>query len=172
MTGSPVRATQSPRKKLGKKLVGALSASLIAGTLVLPTPGAQAAGEAMAVWTYPVPEATWLAVEAAREKAHQSLMDLPAWNATIFGPFPAAAITTQANDITFVHINLPSIHAYKSATVKMGVLKNTTWVNTTLGSIKLNMYGNGTYKTSVQMPTGTRAQIYVGGKLITTTIRA
>ena len=101
----------------------------------------------------------------------ETLMDLPAWNATIYGPFPAAAITSQAGDITFVHINLPSTYGNKSASVRMGSLNGTTWVNTTLGSVKLNMYGNGTYKTSVQMPTGTRAQVYVGGKLITTTIR-
>lgn len=111
-------------------------------------------------------------VEAARDRAHQSLMDLPAWTVTLFGPFPATAITTEANDITFVHINLPSTYASKTAMVQMGILKGSTWANTNLGSVKLNIYGNGTYKTSIPMPSGTRAQIYVGGKLITTTIRA
>lgn len=152
-----------------KKLAGLLSASILTGLFAIPMP---VAGAADGVWTYPVPESVVKEVEAARERAHQNLMDLPAWNATLFGPFPAAAITTESNDITFVHINLPSTYGYKTATVRMGVLKGSTWANTTLGSIKLNMYGNGTYKTSIAMPTGTRAQIYVGGKVITTTIRA
>ena len=153
----------------GKKLAGILSASILASLFLIPSQGAQAVD---GIWTYPVPESVMKEVEAARERAHQNLMDLPAWNATIFGPFPAAAITTQAGNITFVHINLPSMYRYKSASVRMGTLNGTTWVNTTLGSVKLNMYGNGTFKTSVQMPSGTRAQIYVGGKVITTTIRA
>lgn len=157
--------------KRKKRLIGAMTAPMIAGAVLLPTSTAGAAGEPAAVWTYPVSESVMMAVEAAREKAHQALMDLPAWNATIFGPFPAAAITTQAGDITFVHINLPSMYKNKSASVRMGSLSGTTWVNTSLGSVKLNMYGNGTYKTSVQMPSGTRAQVYVGGKLVTTTIR-
>ena len=79
--------------------------------------------------------------------------------------------SVSAGDITFVHINLPSMYKSKTATIRMGTLKDKTWVNTTLGSVKLNMYGNGTYKTSVQMPMGTRAQVYVGGKVVTTTIR-
>ena len=154
------------------KITGAIAASIIASFLMVPLNSASAADQQTGVWTYPVSESVMQAVDDAREKAHQRLMDLPAWNATLFGPFPAAAITTEGNDITYVHINLPSVHRNKTATVKMGVLKDTTWVNTSLGTVKLNAYGNGTYKTSVQMPSGTRAQIYVGGKLITTTIRA
>lgn len=169
MTGEPVTIM---KKRRDKSAVGAILASLVISFWAMPSNSAHAATETQVVWTYPVAESVMVAVEAAREKAHQALMDLPAWNATIFGPFPATAITTEANDITFVHINLPSVHAYKTATVKMGVLKGTTWANTSLGTVKLNMYGNGTYKTSIPMPTGTRAQIYVGGKLITTTIRA
>lgn len=168
-----VTRSRGTSKTIGKAkiVVGAVATSLLVGFMAVPLPSANAAGESASLWTYPVPESVVKAVDEAREKAHQALMDLPAWNATIFGPFPAAAITTQAGDITFVHINLPSMYRNKTATVRMGTLKDTTWVNTSLGSIKLNMYGNGTYKTSVQMPTGTRAQIYVGGKLITTTIR-
>ena len=169
MTGTAVTLT---KKEKHKGVAIAVLASLVISFLAVPTISARAANETTAVWTYPVSESVMIAVDAAREKAHQAIMDLPAWNATIFGPFPAAAITTEANDITFVHINLPSVHAYKTATVKMGVLKGTTWANTSLGTVKLNMYGNGTYKTSIQMPSGTRAQVYVGGKLITTTIRA
>ena len=156
-------------KSRAKSWAGALSASILAGLFLVPSNVAVAAD---AVWTYPVSEAVMKEVEAARERAHQRLMDLPAWNATLFGPFPATAITTEANDITFVHINLPSTYASKTATVRMGILKGSTWANTNLGSVKLNIYGNGTYKTSIPMPSGTRAQIYVGGKLITTTIRA
>lgn len=142
------------------------------GVVVPPLPGAFAHEDAGVPAVTSILDPVAIALEAAREKAHQSIMDLPAWNATIFGPFPAAAITTEADDITFVHINLPSKYGKKTATVRMGVLKDTTWVNTSLGSVKLNVYGNGTYKTTIQMPSGTRAQIYVGGKLITTTIRA
>ena len=161
----------SPKISKGRIAAGALATSLLVGLMAAPLPSAQAAGESASLWTYPVPEAVVMEVDAARAKAHQGLMDIPAWNATIFGPFPAAAITSQAGNITFVHINLPSTYANKSATVRMGSLSGTTWANTTLGSIKLNAFGNGTYKTSVQMPTGTRAQVYVGGKVITTTIR-
>ena len=142
------------------------------GLFSAPLPGALAAEVPATTSVLPVSQAVLDAVEAARAKAHQALMDLPAWNATIFGPFPAAAITTEANDITFVHINLPSSYGSKTATVRMGVLKDTTWINTSLGTLKLNIYGNGTFKTPIEMPSGTRAQIYVGGKLITTTIRA
>ena len=171
-----MRALTGPREKsqrIGKAkvAVGALATSLLVGFMAAPLPSANAAGESASLWTYPVPESVVMAVDSAREKAHQTLMDLPAWNATIFGPFPAAAITTQAGDITYVHINLPSMYKSKTATIRMGTLKDKTWVNTTLGSVKLNMYGNGTYKTSVQMPMGTRAQVYVGGKVVTTTIR-
>jgi hypothetical protein len=162
------KSANSAQKKM-RRITSILSASFVAGLLLVPSNSAHAAD---GLWTYPVPETVMKEVEAAREMAHQKLMDIPAWNATLFGPFPAAAITTQANDITFVHINLPSTHANKTASVRMGVLKGTTWVNTTLGSLKLNMYGNGTYKTAIPMPSGTRAQVYVGGKLITTTIRA
>ena len=137
-----MRALTGPREKsqrIGKAkvAVGALATSLLVGFMAAPLPSANAAGESASLWTYPVPESVVMAVDSAREKAHQTLMDLPAWNATI----------------------------------RMGTLKDKTWVNTTLGSVKLNMYGNGTYKTSVQMPMGTRAQVYVGGKVITTTIR-
>lgn len=171
-----MRALTGPREKsqrIGKAkvAVGALATSLLVSFMAAPLPSANAAGESASLWTYPVPESVVMAVDSAREKAHQTLMDLPAWNATIFGPFPAAAITTQAGDITYVHINLPSMYKSKTATIRMGTLKDKTWVNTTLGSVKLNMYGNGTYKTSVQMPMGTRAQVYVGGKVVTTTIR-
>ena len=169
MAVAPTLATTSFQKK---RFFSSLIVSVLLASILTPIGGARAVDGSAALWTYPVPESIVMEVEAAREKAHQALMDLPAWNATIFGPFPAAAITTQANDITFVHINLPSVHKYKTATVRMGVLTGSTWATTTLGSIKLNMYGNGTYKTSIPMPTGTRAQIYVGGKLITTTIRA
>ena len=158
-------------KEKARLVAGVLASSLILGLFASPVISAQAADSSAGLWTYPVPESVVKAVDSAREKAHQALMDLPVWNATIYGPFPAAAITSQAGDITFVHINLPSTYGYKSASVRMGTLNGTTWVNTSLGSVKLNMYGNGTYKTSVQMPTGTRAQVYVGGKLITTTIR-
>lgn len=158
----------SRRRWAALTLVGMLSVGVFASPV--PSAFAQEEGDTPAVTAVLDPVA--LALEAAREKAHQSLMDLPAWNATIFGPFPAAAITTEANDITYVHINLPSKYGKKSASVRMGMLKDKSWVNTTLGSITLNVYGNGTYKTAVQMPSGTRAQIYVGGKLITTTIRA
>ena len=137
-----MRALTGPREKsqrIGKAkvAVGALATSLLVGFMAAPLPSANAAGESASLWTYPVPESVVMAVDSAREKAHQTLMDLPAWNATI----------------------------------RMGPLKDKTWVNTTLGSVKLNMYGNGTYKTSVQMPMGTRAQVYVGGKVVTTTIR-
>ncbi|NDA80208.1 MAG: hypothetical protein EBX92_03590 [Actinobacteria bacterium] len=151
-----------------KKLASIVSTSILASLFMIPSSGAQATD---GVWTYPVPESVMQELEVARVRAHQNLMDLPVWNTTIFGPFPAAAITTQAGNVSFVHINLPTAYGNKSASVRMGMLKDTTWVNTTLGFVKLNKYGNGTYKTSVQMPTGTRAQIYVGGKLITTTIR-
>ena len=155
------------RRKAAALLLAPLTFALMVGT----SNSAHAATDSASLWTYPVPEAVVQAVEAAHEKAHQSLMDLPLWNATIFGPFPATAITTEVDDITFVHINLPSVYGYKTATVKIGVLNGTTWVNTTLGSIKLNQYGSGTYKTALAMPTGTRAQILVGGKIITATIR-
>lgn len=163
------RTHKKQMQGFSKRLAGILSISIMAGLFLIPAPVASAVD---GIWTYPVPESVMKEVEAARERAHQNLMDLPAWNATLFGPFPAAAITTQAGNVTFVHINLPSIYGNKSASVRMGTLKGTTWVNTTLGSVKLNVYGNATYKTSVQMPSGTRAQIYVGGKIITTTIRA
>lgn len=162
----------SSRESLvSRRISGAVAASIVAGIFFGITPSAQAAGETTTVWTYPVAESVVKQVDAARERAHQALVDLPLWNATIFGPFPAAAITTESNEITFVHINLPSVHAKKTATVKMGVLQGSAWVNTALGTVRLNAYGNGTYKTAIQMPTGTRAQIYVGGKLVTTTIR-
>ena len=160
------------RGEKNKFLAGGASLVAAIGIFISPLPHALAADSTATTAILPVSQAVLDAVEAAREKAHQSIMDLPAWNATIFGPFPAAAITTEANDITFVHINLPSKYGMKTATVRMGVLKDTTWVNTSLGTLKLNVYGNGTYKTPIQMPSGTRAQIYVGGKLITTTIRA
>lgn len=166
-------------RQYSAKLIKQRKKVALAAAAILPVVGvlggspvsAQAAEEMTTVWTYPVAESIVKEVDAARERAHQALMDLPLWNATIFGPFPAAAITTESNNITFVHINLPSVHAYKTATVRMGELKGSTWANTSLGTLKLNKYGNGTYKTAIQMPTGTRAQIYVGGKLITTTIR-
>lgn len=153
-------------------MASGVAALISLGVISAPLPSAFAANETATTEVLPVSQAVLDAVEAARIKARQAMLDLPAWNTTIFGPFPAAAITTEGNDITYIHINLPSSYGKKSATVRMGVLKDTTWVNTSLGTVKLNMYGNGTYKTPIDMPSGTRAQIYVGGKLITTTIRA